>query len=74
MATVVNNPGTTTEGGSGTNFLLAVILLIAFALIMIFYGVPFLTRSVGNVGVSQAPQVQVPGKINVDVNQHQPSK
>ena len=69
MATVVNNPGTTTEGGSGVNFLLGVILLIVFSLLMIFYGIPMIARSVGNAGVSQAPQVQVPDKINVDVNQ-----
>jgi hypothetical protein len=69
MATVVNNPGTTTDGGSGTGFLFGVILLIVFSLIMIFYGIPYIARSVSNVGVSQAPQVQVPDKINVDVNQ-----
>jgi hypothetical protein len=72
MATVVNNPGTTTDGGSGSGFLLGVIVLILFSLIMIFYGVPYIARSIGSAGVSQAPQVQVPDKINVDVNQQKP--
>jgi hypothetical protein len=70
MATVVNNPGTTTEGGSGTSFLLGIILLIVFAIVMIFYGIPYIANSIGSAGVSQAPQVQVPDKVNIDVNQN----
>jgi hypothetical protein len=69
MATVVNNPGTTTDGGSGTNFLVGIILLIAFAALMIFYGIPYIANSIGNAGVSQAPQVNVPDKVDVNVKQ-----
>lgn len=70
MATVVNNPGTTADSGSGFSFLLAVVLLIVFSLVMIFYGIPFIANSINNIRVSQAPQVQVPDKIDVNVNQN----
>lgn len=72
MATVVNNPGATTDSGSGSSFLIGVILLIVFALVVIFYGLPYLGNMVGGqsgAGTSAAPQVQVPEKVNVDVNQ-----
>ena len=72
MATVVNNPGTSTDGGSGSGFLIGVILLIIFAVIVLFYGLPYLTNSVGGgagAGTGAAPQVQVPEKVDVNVNQ-----
>jgi len=64
MATVVNNPRTTDSGG-GMGFLLGVILLILFAMFLMFYGLPYL----GNMVSNQAPQVTVPDKIDVNVNQ-----
>ena len=69
MATIVNNPGTTSDSGSGTGFLLAVILLIIFSIVMIFYGIPFIANSVSNMSVSQTPQINVPDKVDVNVNQ-----
>jgi hypothetical protein len=65
MATVVNNPGTTSSS-NGMGFLLGVILLIVFAVLFFLYGLPALTNSV------RGPQVNVPGKV--DVNVHTPSK
>ena len=61
MATVVNNPPTTSEGG-GYGFLLGVILLIVFAVLFFLYGLPYLTQSFSG------PQVTVPGQIDVNVN------
>lgn len=71
MATVVNNPGTTHEG-NGFGFLLGVLLLIAFAVIVLFYGLPYIGNSFGNAGGNSgavAPQVQIPDKVNVNLNQ-----
>ena len=70
MATVVNNPGATQEG-SGMGFLLGVLLLIAFAVIVLFYGLPYLGNSLNNAGggSTSAPQVQIPEKVDVNVNQ-----
>lgn len=65
MATVINNP-TPAQESSGTGFLLGIILLIIFALLLFFYGLPYLQKSVSG------PQVTVPEKIDVNVNS--PSK
>jgi hypothetical protein len=63
MATVVNTPGTTTSDSSGgMGFLLGVVLLIIFAVLFFLYGLPYLTQSM------QGPQVNVPGKVDVNVN------
>lgn len=71
MATVVNNPGTTAESDGGSNSLVGIILLIVFALVVIFYGIPYIANTVGNsVPQTQAPQVQVPEKVDVNVNQN----
>lgn len=62
MATVVNNPQAA-EGSNGMSFLLGVILIIVFLALFFFYGLPYLSNSV------QGPQVSVPEKIDVNVNQ-----
>lgn len=64
MATVVNNPPANADSGGGSSFLIGIILLIVVAALIFFYGLPYLQNS-----GSQAPQVNVPGKIDVNVNQ-----
>ena len=61
MATVVNNPSGTGDN-SGMGFLLGIILLIVFVVILLFYGLPLLQNS------TSSPQLNVPGKIDVNVN------
>jgi hypothetical protein len=61
MATIVNNPGTT-QRDSGSGFLIGVILLIVFAILFFIYGLPYLANSFSG------PTVQVPDKVNVNVN------
>lgn len=68
MATIVNNPPANTDTSGGNGFLVGIILLIAFVVLFIFYGLPLLNNSAGG-GQSAAPQVNVPGKIDVNVNQ-----
>jgi hypothetical protein len=60
MATIVNTPAT--ERDSGYGFLLGVILLIVFAVLFFLYGLPYLGRSFSG------PTVQIPDKVNVNVN------
>lgn len=61
--TVVNtNPETRSADNSGMGFLLAVILIILFIGLFVYYGLPYFQRSV-NTG----PQVNVPGTVNVNV-------
>ena len=62
MATIVNNPGTTADNDSGMGFLLGAILLIIFAVLFFIYGLPYLTQSFSG------PQINVPGKVDVNVN------
>lgn len=71
MATVVNNPPAThTEGNSGSGFLLGVIVLIIFVILFVFYGLPMLGNAGGGAGAgTQAPQVNVPGEVDVNVKQ-----
>jgi hypothetical protein len=64
MATVVNTTPATTDSGSGTGFLLGILLIIVMAILFFVYGLPALTNSVSQ----SQPQVNVPGKIDVNVN------
>ncbi len=73
MATVVNNPATPTnnDSGGGMGFLLGVILIIIFAIIFIFYGIPYVSNSIGNNTQSSTPQINVPDQVDVNVNKGQ---
>jgi hypothetical protein len=59
---VVNNTTPQTDSGNGMGFLMGVVLLIIFAFLVIYYGIPALQRS------TSAPQINVPGKVDVNVN------
>ncbi len=63
MATIVNTTPTERRD-TGSGFLLGVVLLIAFLALLFFYGVPAL----GSAFRANTPSVQVPGKIDVNVN------
>lgn len=65
MATIVNNPAAGESGSNGSGFLIGVIVLIIAVVVLLFYGLPYLRGSMG----SSMPQVNVPGKIDVNVNQ-----
>lgn len=68
MTTVVNNPApaANTEGNS---FLVGVIVLIGFVLAFLYFGIPAIKR-MGPIQMSApAPQINIPGKIDVNVNQ-----
>lgn len=70
MATIINTPGqTTTEDptSSALGIVLAIIILLVLAAFVFYYG-PGLVRGVFN---PTTPQVNVPGKIDVNVNKGQ---
>ncbi len=69
MATIVNNPPANSDNGGGSGFLLGIILLIIVVILFIFYGLPYINGAARNGGAAQAPQINVPGKIDVNVNQ-----
>ncbi len=66
MATVINQPAPAREHtDSGMGFLLGVILLVILGVLLFTYGIPYLSNSFSG------PQVNVPGKIDVNVNNPQ---
>ncbi len=64
MATVINNPGTTSENSSGIGFLVGVVLLILFVIALLYYGLPAVRSGISG----SSPQITVPDKVEVDVN------
>lgn len=60
MATIVNSPAPSSDSGSG--FLIGILVLVFFGFLFIYYGLP----AIKNMG---APQVNIPSKIDVNVNQ-----
>jgi TRAP-type mannitol/chloroaromatic compound transport system permease small subunit len=63
--TVINNaPAPTESSNSGMGFLLGIILLIVFVFLLIYYGLPAIQNS-----FSGGPQINVPGKVDVNVKQ-----
>jgi len=61
MATIVNTPAQPVERDSGTGFLLGIIVLFVLAVLFFLYVWPMIGRSMSG------PQVNVPGKIDVNV-------
>lgn len=66
MATIVNTPAASEGNSSSVGTVLAVILVLAFIGFMFYYGLPMMQNAGGG---TQAPQIQVPDKIDVNVNQ-----
>ena len=60
MATIVNNPPAQ-ERSNGSGFLIGIVLLIVLIVLFFYYGLPALQNSA-------APQVNVPGEVDVNVN------
>lgn len=61
MATIVNTtPAPAREEGSGMGFFLGVILLLLAVVLFVIYALPAIRNAA-------APQIQVPGKVDVNV-------
>ncbi|MDO8610457.1 MAG: hypothetical protein Q7R95_07960 [bacterium] len=68
MTTIVNSPTPATDSG-GNSFLIGIIILIGFVGILLYFGIPALRR-MGPIQLGiPAPQINVPGKIDVNVQQ-----
>jgi len=61
METVVEH--THDRSDSGMGFVMGVILLLVFAVLFFVYGLPYVSQSF------RGPQITIPGKIDVNVNQ-----
>ena len=70
MATeVIHEHDSHAESSNGASFLIGVIILAVVVLFMLYYGVNFF-RGMGN----SSPTIQVPDKVNVNLNQGGNSK
>lgn len=67
MAEVIHEHATENQG-SGIGFFLGMIVLAVLLLLFFYYGLPILRQS------TQNPQINVPGQIDVNINQPQPAK
>jgi len=68
MTTIVNSTTPTKDSG-GSGILIGIIALIGFAILFIFFGIPAI-RTLGPIQMNvPAPQVVVPGKIDVNIKQ-----
>ena len=65
MATVVQQP----SGDSGMGVFLAAILIILFFVLVWFFGLPLLRQGGTTPAPANAPAVEVPGQIDVNLNQ-----
>lgn len=62
--TIVNTPGTTTsDSGSGAGFILGAIILVVFAFLVFYYGLPMLRAASTPTNVN----VEVPKQVDVNV-------
>ena len=64
MTTIVNTPPAQNENGGNMAMIIGVIVLLVMAYVFFVYGLPAISR----MQVS-APQVTIPAKIDVTVNQ-----
>ncbi|MFS8159707.1 MAG: hypothetical protein ACMG6E_05745 [Candidatus Roizmanbacteria bacterium] len=68
MATIINTPAQgSTDSGNGMGMVIGVILLIGLFFLFFVYGFPMMRNSMGRIGTT--PQINVPDKIDINVNQ-----
>jgi hypothetical protein len=72
MAVIVNNPGATERGvqseSNAMGTILGIILMVVITLALLFYLLPAI-RNGFNASSSSGPSLNVPSKIDVNVNQ-----
>lgn len=68
MATIVNNPGSTGES-NGMGFVMGLVLLLAFVFVIFYWGLPAMRGANTQPATPSVPSVQVPEKIDVNINQ-----
>lgn len=64
MTTIVNTPASTTDSNDSTGMIIGFILLMVLLFVFFVYGLPMMRQS-------STPQVNVPDKVDVNINQPQ---
>ena len=67
MATIINNPSGEQDTTGGAGLIIGIVVAIILFFIFIVYGIPALRGSTR----SNSTNINVPDKINVDVNKQQ---
>jgi len=68
MTTIVNSTTPNNDSG-GTGLLIGILIIIGFVIFFIYFGLPII-RNIGPIQLNiPAPQIIVPGKIDVNVKQ-----
>ena len=70
MATIVNNPPTDQTTGNSFMVIIVLLLIVLAAFVFFAYGLPVMRGSSGtNNTQTEVPQINVPDKIDVNINQ-----
>lgn len=64
MTTVVNNPQPSNDSGGGISMIIGIILLLIVGYVFFMYGIPAFRQM-----QSGSPQINIPSKIDVNINQ-----
>ncbi len=64
MTTIVNNPPAPKESGGGMGMIVGLVVLMVLGYLFFIYGIPALKQL--QLG---SPQINIPSKIDVNVNQ-----
>jgi hypothetical protein len=62
MTTIVNNPPPSNDSNGGVGMIVGLVILVVLAYLVIVYGLPAI-KQIGS------PQINIPGKIDVNVQQ-----
>ena len=65
MTTIVNNPPPPKESDSGLGIIIGVIIIAVASYTFVVFGIPALRRNIQ----TQAPEITIPDKIEVNINQ-----
>jgi hypothetical protein len=68
MTTIVNNPTPSSDGG-GSNLLIGVIVLLVVVILGIYFVLPLLQNAQPTQITVPAPQINLPDKIDVNVQE-----
>ena len=68
MTTIINTPPAQKESGGGVNMIVGLLIIVVFGYVFFVYGLP----AIKNARFGMTTQINVPNKIDVNINQPTP--
>lgn len=68
MTTIINTPPAEKESGKGMGMVIGLLVLVALGYVFFVYGLP----AIRNAQFGMTPQINIPSKIDVNINQPTP--